>query len=188
MLSRSVFRTVSKTPRVAVSDASLSRSRRILCPSKPGPRAPFEMEPVALNNHPRTTWPKDQRRDLQSRHRQLAATRSLSRPIITGTYSAKCSPLLKRTSGPRTPDPECHHRRSLDEQEGWSRRYSLSLPPPSSLYICPSRSLFISLLFALTISDNQGPRPVCGWTASLIRANYAGRLKRFNCPTRRTSL
>lgn len=54
-------------------------------------------EPVALNNHPRT-WPKDHRRDLQSRHRQLAATRSLSRPIITGTYSAKCSPLLRSRS------------------------------------------------------------------------------------------
>lgn len=143
------------------------------------------MEPVALNNHPRTTWPKDQRRDLQSRHRQLAATRSLLQPIITGTYSAKYSPPLKRTSGPRTPDPECHHRRSPDEQEGWSTL--APPPPPSSLYICPSRSLFISLLFALTISDNQGPRPSGGWTASLIRAHYAGRLKRFNCPTRRTS-
>jgi len=63
----------------------------------------FEMEPVALNNHPRSVWPKDQRRDLQSRHRQLAATRSLSRPIITGTYSTKCSPPLKRTSKSRSP-------------------------------------------------------------------------------------
>lgn len=44
------------------------------------------LEPVDVNNHPRR-WPKDHRRDLQSRHRQLEATRSLSRPIITGTYS-----------------------------------------------------------------------------------------------------
>lgn len=141
IFSRSVLRTVSKTCHVAISDASLLRSRRVLCPSKSGPRALLEMEPVALNNHPRTTWPKDQRRDLQSRHRQLAATRSLSRPIITGTYSVKCSPPLKRTSGPRTPNPKCHHWRSPDEQEGWFRLYSLPSSSFPTIFARLGRSL-----------------------------------------------
>lgn len=76
-----------------------------------------------------------------------------------------------------------HHRRLLDEQEN----AALPLPPPRpSRYLPVSRSLFSSLLFSLTIGDNQGPQPVSGRTASLIRTNYAERLKRFNCPTRRT--
>lgn len=131
-------------------------------------------EPVALNNHPRT-WPKDHRCDLQSRHRQLAATRSLSRPIITETYSAKCSPLLHGRSFASVPF-----------------LFFFSVCPPSPptqpSYTAPRRSgryRFISLLFGPATSDNQGVGSVVGWTASLIRSNYAGRLKRFNCPTRR---
>lgn len=98
------------------------------------------MEPVALNNHPRT-WPKDQRRDLQSRHRQLAATRSLSRPIITGTYSTKCSPPLKRgTSGPAAAAPESTTGGFPTSEKRGPRRPSPSLVPSflPPFYICPS--------------------------------------------------
>lgn len=80
-------------------------------------------------------------------------------------------------------DPEVHHRRFLDGQES---EPNAVLPPLPSIFARLGRSLSHCYLLPRT-GDNQGPRPVGGWTASLIRANYDERLKRFNCPARRTS-
>ena len=103
------------------------------------------LEPVDVNNHPRR-WPKDLRRDLQSRHRQLEATRSLSRPIITGTYSpVKCSSL----------PPVPQSRIPFSPFFFFTRSFSISIPSS------PSTALSYPLLFGRTIkkTDNQG-----GWT------------------------
>lgn len=149
---RSVFRTVSKSRRRRQRCTVRSRVSRSLLNPVP---ALLEMEPVALNNHPRT-WPKDQRRDLQSRHRQLAATRSLSRPIITGTYSTKCSPLLKRTSGPAAAALRVHHRRLLGQRErGAQRSHPRPLHPVPSFLPSIFTRLSVALYLTVICPDDQ---------------------------------
>lgn len=132
--------------------------------------SPFE--PVALNNHPRR-WPKDQNCDLQSRHRQRAATRSLSQPIITGTYSVKCSPLFHSPFFFLffffTEPPHSYFFRSFPFVRTGTRE----------------PLLYLSVIWLGRPTIIRVFEPALGWTASLISSNYAGRLKRFNCPTRR---
>lgn len=124
------------------------------------------LEPVDVNNHPRR-WPKDHRRDLQSRHRQLEATRSLSRPIITGTYS-RLSVLPSCSGIPFSSFFTC-------SPISLSLSFSISIPSPalSLRYYLAGRSK------KRIIKGKPEMDGIANSPSSPI--NRRERLKRFNC-------